>query len=299
MNYLLHLLIYFNIYALLALSLNLVTGYCGFVTLAHAAYFAIGGYVYSLFSITFGWGFLPAAAVGGAIAMMLSLAVSIPSWRFRGDFFFMVSLSVQALIFSLLQNWTTPNAPLGSWANLTNGPFGINSIPRPRLFGWQASSLGDFWIVSSGAILVGGIIVFRLVHSPWGRLLKCIRDDELAARSIGQNPRKAKVEAFAIACGLAAVAGALYASYIGYIDPSSGSLDESILMICMVIVGGVGNFKGPLVGAAVLVAIPEILRFVEFPDTIASNMRNLVYGLLLVIISHFRPRGIAGEYVYQ
>lgn len=299
MNYLLHLLIFLNIYAILALSLNLVVGYCGLVTLAHSAYFAIGAYTYGLLSLQLGWGFLPSMTAGVAVAMFLSSAVSLPSWRFRGDLFVVVSLAVQALILSLLQNWTSPDSPLGSWANLTNGPFGIPGISRPSLFGWRVDSPLDFFFLSLGVLLLCALIVWRLVSSPWGRLLKCVRDDELATRALGKNTRKAKMEAFAFACGLAAVAGALYSGYVGYIDPSSASLDDAILMLCMVVVGGVGNFKGPLVGAAVLIAIPEILRFAQFPDAIAANMRLLLYGLLLVVIAHFRPRGIAGEYRFQ
>ena len=299
MNYILHLLIYLCIYGILALSLNLVVGYCGLMTLAHAAYFAVGAYAYSLLSLNLHWGFVPAALAGMVIAMVLSLAVSLPAWRFKGDLFVMVSLAVQAFIFSLLQNWTSADAPLGSWQNLTNGPFGIPGVPKPTFFGCQADSLPEYVLLSAVTLGVCGFIVWRLVTSPWGRLLKCLRDDELAARSLGKNTRKAKLEAFAFACGLAAIAGALYAGYIGYVDPSSASLDESILMLCMVIVGGVGNFKGPLVGAAVLIALPEILRFAHFPDSIAANLRLLIYGLLLVLMAHFRPRGLAGEYRFQ
>lgn len=299
MNYLLHLLIYLSIYGILALSLNLAVGYCGLMTLAHAAYFAVGAYAYSLLALNLHWGFLPAVMVAVSVAMLLSLAVSLPAWRFKGDLFVMVSLAVQALIFSLLQNWTSPEAPLGSWQNLTNGPFGIPGVPKPTLFGWQADTLPEYLLLSVLTLGVCAIVVWRLVSSPWGRLLKCLRDDELAARSLGKNTRKAKLEAFAFACGLAAVAGCLYAGYIGYVDPSSASLDESILMLCMVIVGGVGNFKGPLVGAAVLIALPELLRFAHFPDSMAANMRLLIYGLLLVVMAHFRPRGLAGEYRFQ
>lgn len=299
MNYLFHLLIYLNIYAILALSLNLAVGYCGLMTLAHSAYFAIGAYAYSLLAVNLGWGFLPACAIAGALGMLLSLAVSLPAWRFRGDLFVMVSLAVQALIFSLLQNWTSPGAPLGSWRNLTNGPFGITGIPKPSLFGWQADSLPKYLLLSFAVLGVCAFSVWRLTSAPWGRLLKCLRDDELATRAMGKNTRKAKLEAFAFACGLAAVAGALYVGYVGFVDPSSASLDESILMLCMVIVGGVGNFKGPLVGAAVLIAIPELLRFVHFPDGIAANMRLLLYGVMLVIVAHFRPRGLAGDYRFN
>lgn len=299
MNYVLHVLIYLSIYGILALSLNLAVGYCGLMTLAHSAYFAVGAYAYSLLSLNLHWGFLPSVSVAVAVAMFLSLAVSLPAWRFKGDLFVMVSLAVQALIFSLLQNWTSSDAPLGSWQNLTNGPFGISGVPKPVLLGWQADTMPEYALLSLGTLAVCGFIVWRLVSSHWGRILKCLRDDELAARSLGKNTRKAKLEAFAFACGLAAIAGALYAGYIGYVDPSSASLDESILMLCMVIVGGVGNFKGPLVGAGVLIALPELLRFSHFPDGIAANMRLLIYGLLLVVIAHFRPKGLAGEYRFQ
>lgn len=299
MDYLLHLAIYLCIYSILAMSLNLVAGYCGLLTLAHSAYFAVGAYAYGLLALQLGWGFLPALVVCVLAAMFLSLAVSLPSWRFRGDLFVIVSLAVQALILSLLQNWTSADAPLGSWRNLTNGPFGIPGIPKPSLFGWRADSLPEFFLLALGVAGVCGLIVWQLVSSPWGRLLKCTRDDELATRSLGKNTRKAKMEAFAFACGIASVAGALYAGYVGYIDPSSASLDEAILMLAMVMVGGVGNFKGPLVGAAVLIAIPEILRFADFPDAIAANLRLLLYGVLLVLMTHFRPQGLAGEYRFQ
>ncbi|MFM7581011.1 MAG: branched-chain amino acid ABC transporter permease, partial [Microcystaceae cyanobacterium] len=125
MNYFLHLLIYLNIYAIVAMSLNLVTGYCGLLTLAQAGYFAIGSYVYALASLKLGWGFLESTMLGVMVSVLLSLAVSLPAWRFRGDFFVMVSLAVQALLFSLFYNWSSPNADLGTWENLTNGPFGI------------------------------------------------------------------------------------------------------------------------------------------------------------------------------
>jgi branched-chain amino acid transport system permease protein len=126
-----------------------------------------------------------------------------------------------------------------------------------------------------------------------------MRDDELAARSLGKNVRLLKTQVFAVASGLAAVAGAIYASYVGYVDPSIASLQQSILMLCMVIVGGVGNFRGPIVGAVVLIAIPEILRFIDITDTAAANIRLMAYGLLLIAVTHFRPQGLAGSYRFE
>ena len=143
------------------------------------------------------------------------------------------------------------------------------------------------------------LVLWRLQHSPWGRLLLVIRDDELAARGLGKNTRLVKLQAVAIASALVAVAGALYASHVRYLDPSSAALDEGILMLSMVIVGGLGNFKGPVVGAFTLVALPEILRFLQLPDAQAANLRLLIYGLLLVLMMHFRPAGLAGSYRLQ
>jgi branched-chain amino acid transport system permease protein len=296
MSYFLHLFIYFNINAIVALSINLVMGYCGLLTLAHAGYFALGSYAYALATVKLGWGFFPAVGLGVVLAAVMSLAISLPAIRFKGDFFVLVSLAVQTLLFSLLYNWSTPGAEVGTWQNLTNGSFGISNIPRPNLWGWQLDSIESMAGLAFVTAIVCAAIVWLLLSSPWGRLLKVVRDDELAARGLGKNTKLAKIQAVAIACGLAAVAGALYAAYVNYIDPSTASLDESILMTCMVLVGGVGNFRGPLVGAFVLLAIPEALRFAAIPDAVAANMRLGLYGLLLVVMMRFRPQGIAGDY---
>jgi branched-chain amino acid transport system permease protein len=295
MNYILHLLIYFCIYAICALSLNLVIGYCGLLTLAHASYFAIGAYSYAILSLH-GWGFLPALAAAVGIAAVLSLIVSLPAWRFRGDNFVLMSLAAQTLIFSLLHNWYQPQANPGTLRNLTNGPFGLAGIPRPATLGIQLDTIGSMSVLTVVLAAICALVVWRLQSSPWGRLLQCMRDDELALRGLGKNVRRAKLEAFAISCALVAVAGVLYASYVSFIDASSATLDESILMVCMLLVGGMANFRGPLVGAAVLLAMPEILRMVHLPDAMAANVRLLAYGLLLVIIVHFRPQGLAGKY---
>lgn len=296
MNYLIHLSIYFSIYVIVALSLNMVVGYCGFLTLAHAGYFAIGSYTYALVTLRLGWGVVPAIVLAAGLAALLSLAVSLPTWRLKGDFFVMASLSVQALIFSGMYNWATPNTEPGTWANLTNGPAGLPGIPRPAILGIKFDTLGSMALLSLTVAAVIAFLAFLLLHSPWGRVLQAMRDDELAARGLGKNVRLLKVQVFAVACSFAAVGGVIYASYVGYIDPSVAALDQSILMLCMVIVGGVGNFKGPLVGAAVLLAIPEALRFAALPEFLAAELRLMAYGLLLVVLMHLRPQGLAGEY---
>ncbi|WP_089724050.1 branched-chain amino acid ABC transporter permease [Candidatus Thiosymbion oneisti] len=296
MNYLIHLLIYFDIYVIVALSLNLVVGYCGLLTLAHAGFYAIGGYSYALLALVWGWGFLPAVLAAVLLAAVLSLTVSLPAWRLKGDFFVLATLAVQALVFSLLYNWSNADAPLGSWSNLTNGPFGIPGIPRPEILGVALTDSRHFVLLATAVAALSAFVVRRLTASPWGRVLVAMREDELAARGLGKNTRLFKVQAIAIASCLTAVAGALYAAYVGYLDPSSASLDESILMLSMVIVGGLGNFRGPIIGALILIALPELLRFLDLPDALAANLRLAIYGLLLVLMMHFRPQGIGGEY---
>jgi branched-chain amino acid transport system permease protein len=297
MRYLLHLLVYFEIFLIIALGLNLMVGYCGLLTLAHAGYFAIGGYAYAVLTVAADWGVVPAVVAAIVLGATLSLAVSLPSWRLRNDFFLLVSLAVQAVIFSLIYNWYSPGAQLGSWKNLTNGPSGITGIPRPSLFGWSFSTPERFAFLTSCVAIGCGLILWMLMRSPWGRLLQCLRDDEVAARAIGKNTRLAKVQACAIAGGCASLAGSLYAAHVQFIDPSSASLDESISMLTMVIVGGLGSFRGSVVGAMVVVLLPELIRLIpDLPDAVAANLRLVIYGALLVAMMHWRPQGLAGVY---
>lgn len=296
MSYVLHLLIFFDIYVIVALSLNMMVGYGGLLTLAHAAYFAVGGYVYALATLVLGWGFIPAILLSLCITAFLSLALSLPAWRFSGLFFLIISLAVQALLFSLFYAWFEPGAEVGTWANLTNGPYGLAGVPKPAFGGIKIDSIAGVAGVASAVALACVGISWLVLVSPWGRMLKSIRDDELAARGLGKNVRLAKVHVCAVACAMVALAGALYVAYVGYIDPQSASLDESILFLCFVLVGGVGNLRGPLLGALILLAIPEALRLLDLSDALAAEVRLMAYGLLLVLMVHLRPQGIAGEY---
>jgi branched-chain amino acid transport system permease protein len=296
MSYLYHLLVYLSVYVIGALGMNLIAGYAGLLALSYAAYFAIGGYVCALAMVVMGWGFPAAAALSVLTAMMLSLAVAIPSMRYGGDLFVIVSLAVQTLVFGLIYNWTSPERGLGSLSNLTNGPLGIAGIPRPNILGHRFTGVGEMAVLSMVLTVGCAAVTWRLVSSPWGRLSKCVRDDALAARGLGKLAGRNRIEVFAIGCGLAALAGALYATYIGYIDPSIAALDQSVVMLSVVIIGGLGNFRGPVVGVLVLLCVPEALRFLPFSETKAASLRLLLYGVLLLAVVHARPQGIAGEY---
>lgn len=289
MSYLQHLLIYFEIYVIAAMSLNLLIGYSGLLQIAHAAYYGVGAYAAALISLKLGFGFVPALVGASFAAGVLSLLVSVPAWRFRGDYFVMISLAVQVTIHSILYNWEA----------LTNGPYGLPGLPRPAILGSTFATQSEILALYAGILALLAAIFGALKKSPFGLALQAMRDDELAARSIGLPVRKLKVESFLIASVAVGIAGGMYGAYVSYIDPTSFNLDQSILMLSMVIVGGTGNVRGPIVGAAVLIALPESLRLLALPDSIAANLRLLAYGLLLIGMMHWRPQGLAGKYRFD
>ena len=289
MSYSFHFLNMICLYVILGLSLNLVLGYSGMLSLCHAAFYGIGAYASTLLMVKLGWPFFGAMAAAVVIGGLFAYAISIPSIRFHGDFFVLATLGFQMITYSILLNWT----------EFTNGPYGIGSIPRPSIFGFEMASPPLFFIL---AILFAAsifLIVWRLTSVPYGRTLQAVRDDEISALSLGKNVTGFKRSAFTIAGALAAVAGALFAGYASYIDPTSFTLDESVFILCVVIIGGAGNLRGPIIGAVVLVILPELLRFVGLPDSRAANLRQIIYGLLIVLMMRFRPQGIAGQYAFD
>lgn len=285
MEYLLHLLILIGIYLILAVSLNLVAGYAGLLSIAHAAFFGVGAYVSALMALhlhTSFWLNLPIAML---LSGLLGLALALPSLRVRDDYLVIATFAFQVIVFSILNNWVT----------LTGGPMGLPGIPAPTLGGWS---------VPPGWAFLGLIIFFcalclwfshRLVYSPFGRVLQAIREDEILTQALGKDITYYKVLIFVVAASMAAVAGALYAGYISFIDPSSFTVMESIFIISIVIIGGAGSFWGPVLGAAVLVTLPELLRFLGLPGTLAANLRQILYGTMLVVMMLWRPQGLWGN----
>ena len=279
MNYLWHLVTLLSTYGIVALGLNLMAGYCGRLSLAQASFFGIGAYTYALLSLSTNLGFVPTALVAMTLATALSLLISLPAARFRQDFFVILSLAIQALLFGTLYNWSSEGHNPGTWSNMTNGPFGLSGIPKPRLAWIVMNDMPSMALFASACLAIVAFICQRLTSSPWGRLLKAVRDDEVVLAGLGKNVRLAEISAFAFGCGFAALAGAVYAGYMTYIDPSVATLDHSILMLSMVIVGGTGNFVGPLVGAFALVLVPEALRFLSLPVSPSPPMpAHLIRG---------------------
>lgn len=289
MEYLLHILILINIYAIVALSLNLLAGYTGLVSVSQAAFYGIGAYTAALLALNFHASILltlPAAAV---VAGLAGVAIGYPSLRIRDDFFVIATFGFQVIAFSVMNNWM----------DLTNGPLGLPGIPQPEIFGYHISSHVDFLLLTLACAAIVYVIARRLTCAPFGRLLRAIREDDKLAQSLGKNVGATKVTVFAISAALAGIAGALYAYYISFIDPTSFTVPESVFMLSIVIVGGAGSLRGSILGAILLVALPEALRLIDLPNAVAANVRQILYGGLLVAFMMFRPKGILGEFGFR
>ncbi len=289
MEYLVHILILICIYCIVGMSLNLIAGYTGLISIAHAAFYGIGAYTAALLSLRFGVNFVLAVPAAIIVAAIFGFLIGFPSLRTRDDFFVIATFGFQVIIFSVMNNWV----------ELTNGPLGLPGIPQPEVFGYKFTSHLDFLLLSLLFAALTYLVSRRLVNSPFGNVLRSIREDDLFAQSLGKNVSYYKVLVFSVGAGLVAIGGALYAYYITFIDPTSFTVPESIFMLSIVIVGGAGRLGGSIVGAVLLVSIPELLRFIGMPSSIAANMRQILYGGLLVAFMMFRPKGIWGEFGFE
>jgi branched-chain amino acid transport system permease protein len=273
------------IFAILGLSFNLLVGYSGLFSIAHAAFYGVGAYVAALTARDLGLNFLVATALGMLAAGILSGMLAIPALRVSGDYLVIASFGFQFIIYSAFNN-----------LEITGAGAGVSRIPRPALFGYVFES--GLSMLALAAVFTGLTLAlcWRLTTSPFGRVLRAMRDDEVAIQGLGKNITAAKVIVFVISGALAAVAGALYAFTFNYIFPDNFTLAESVFIFTLVIVGGAGTLRGSLVGAVVVVLLPEALRFLTVSETLAAPIRQLAYSVLVIVFLMFRPQGILGEY---
>ncbi|MBI1737205.1 MAG: branched-chain amino acid ABC transporter permease [Candidatus Rokubacteria bacterium] len=283
--YVAHYLVMVGIYAILALSLNLLVGYAGIFSLAHAAIYGIGAYASALVALKLGFGFWGGLLVAAAVGAFAAALVAIPSLRAAGDYYVVASFGLQVVILTVFMNWT----------DLTNGHAGLPGIPRPNVFGRVIDTPFEYVTLALALATLTYLVCRRLTSSAFGRVLQAIRDDEIAAEAIGKNVVLVKIVVATMSSALGALAGSLYAHYITYINPSSFTLHESIFIVTIVILGGTERLAGPLVGAFILLAIPEALKFLAIPDTVAAPARQILYGGLLVLFMFVRPEGILGR----
>lgn len=289
MEYFFHILILIGIYSVLTMSLDLLVGHTGILSISHAAFYSIGAYTSALLTVYGGLSFGSGLLVGMVFAACTSVFISLPSLRLHEDYFVVATLGFQLILFNIVNNWI----------GLTRGPLGIPGIPQPTVLGLNIDTHIEFFFLVTALTCLVYLIVRQISISPFGRVLRAMREDKIFVQSFGKNTLSFMMIVFAISAALAASAGSIYAHYITYIDPTNFSIMESILIISMVIIGGAGNIRGSILGAAFLVILPEALRFLGMPISVAANMRQVIYGALLILCMLYRPQGFLGKYSFD
>jgi len=277
-DYVLRVLTIAGVFIILTLSLNLVTGYTGQFCLGWAAFYGIGAYTSALLAMKLSFSFWLALPLGGLMAALFGILLGIPTLRLKDIYLAITTLGFGEIIRLILLNWT----------DLTRGSMGLPGIPSPRLFGYEFSSNLPYYYLILILVLITVFTMYRLIDSRIGRALIAIREDDLAAKTAGIDITAYKVMAFAVGAFFAGIAGSFYAHYSSFIDPHTFSFMESISILAMVVLGGMGSIPGSIIGALILSIIPELLRDL-------SEYRMIMYGLIMMAVMIIRPQGIMGK----
>lgn len=280
--YFMHLIILALIWVILAQGQNLIQGFVGYVSIAQAGFMGIGAYFSTLLSVKLGWSVWTTLWIAPLFTALVSVLVGYPSLRVKGHYFAIVTLAYNMVIFTILL----------TFSSVTGGEAGISNVPRPSEFsflGWVMnfegrSNTAYYILVLLSALLASGLCAI-ILHSRVGRVLVAIRQNETLADAMGVSTWRYKLFAFVVSAGLAGFAGALYAHYIGFLNPEPFGVDQSLNAILAVILGGSGTLAGPVVGAFAVTFLPEYLR-------IADSFRLVTYGFILVVATIFLPRGL-------
>jgi len=274
--YILHVCIIVVLFSILSLSLNISVGLAGLVSLGHAAFFGIGAYASGILMLN-GMPFLPALVLSGIVSSLFSMLLALSALRVKDDY-----LAIVTLGFGIITEITLMNM------SITGGPDGLTGIPPASIFGLLFKSKLSYLTMSIIVLLLMVLSTSRLKLSRIGRAWAAIRDNDTVAKFMGINVYYYKTLAFIISAFWAGIAGSLYAHYTSYINPQTFGMQTSIMILAMVVLGGIGSIEGSVIGAAILVTLPELLRGLEAHQAI-------FYGALLVAMMVFRPQGIMGR----
>jgi branched-chain amino acid transport system permease protein len=280
--YLLAIINFIIIYSILCLGLNLILGYSGLLSLGHAAFYGIGAYATAILMTRHGFGFLPSLVISGILALLLGFVLGLPTRKVRGDYFCLLTIAFGE-IFRLVTQ---------AWIDFTGGAMGIVGIPIPSVFGWEVKSEIDFYFLGIALLAFTYFTLKMLIESKFGRAFIAIREDELAASVMGINTPLYKILTFCIGCFYAGLAGSYLAVYQTTVTPSNFRLEESCLMIIMVIVGGMGRLEATLPGVAMMAIAIEFLRPV-------AEYRLLLIGAIMILVLLFRPQGLLGASAFR
>ena len=265
-------------YVVLGLGLNIVVGLAGLLDLGYVAFYAAGAYTYALLNAHFHIGFWLALPMSGLLAAGLGILLGFPVLRLRGDYLAIVTLGFGEIIRLILENW----------GEFSQGPSGISNISRPGLFGVHLSldsAITYIYYIMLAFVILTIFIVNRLQDSRLGRAWMALREDEIACQAMGIDKRKTKLAAFALGAFWAGIIGAVFAAKTTFINPASFTFLESAIILSIVVLGGMGSIIGVILGAMILILLPEYLRFL-------SEYRMLAFGVILVLMMVFRPQGL-------
>ncbi len=277
-DYPIRLLTLAGVYIILTLGLNIIVGYTGQLSMGHVAFFCIGSYTSAILALRFGVSCWIGILAGMLLAGLFGLLLGLPTLRVKADY-----LAIVTLAFGELTRLVAVN-----WIGLTRGPMGLTNIPPIAVFGYPMTGMVSNYYVCLALVLLSIILVTKLSRSPFGRAMVSIREDDIAAEAMGVNVSLVKVLVFALGGMLAGMAGGFFAHFNGYISPDNFTYNESVTVLLMLVLGGIGSIPGSVLGAIFLTLLPEALRSLD-------QWRMVIYGLLMIIIILFRPQGLMGN----
>lgn len=280
--YYIRIFIFIGIYIILSLSLNLINGYTGLLSIGHAAFYGIGAYSSALLTLKLGFPFILALPVSGIVAAVFGYLIGKPTLRLKGIFLTLATLGFNIIFVLIMINWES----------LTRGPLGIAGIPVPKIASYTFQKQEHYYYLIFFLVLFTFVSIYRLIHSRFGNALLAIREEETTAEAVGVNTVHYKMAMFTISAFYAGIAGSFFAHYIRFIAPESFTFWESFALLAMLALGGQGNLVGPIVGASLIIGIPEIFRFL-------SDYRMIFYGLILIVMMLFRREGIFKHRTYS
>ncbi len=286
-NFFLLILIYTCIYAFMSLGQNLITGYTGMLSLCGAGFFAVGSYTTAILTTKLGWSFWATIPVAALLCALLGVLIGLPTLRLKGDYLAIATLGFAEIVRNIINNWDS----------LTNGPMGIQRIPIISFFGLQISPYNKYAFLFMEVVMLAVcyFLLERLAKSRMGRALEAIREDEIAVSSLGINVTKYKVASFAIGAAVTGLAGCLQAEFVLSVSPGTYVFMVSIMVLCTVVLGGMGNFLAVVLGAFIIQFISYLPQLIGLSNVIPAQAKQIIFGLILVVMMIYRPQGILGR----
>ena len=280
----LHLLIIASIYAILSISLNLMTGSTGLFNLGLAGFYGVGAYTSALLAKA-GVPFLLSLFGAMILAGSVGFLIGIPTLRLVGDYLAVVTMGLGEIARAVFKNWV----------NLTGGYMGLRNIPKASFLSYEVQTRLAYLIFAVITLIIVYVVVESLLNSPFGRVLRSIREDEMAAQALGKDTFKFKMWSMVIGSGIAGLSGALFAHYINVISPADFVMWLTFFVFLIIMLGGLGNYLGGIVATFIFVLVREGLRFVGLPPSISAPLQQLIFGLLLIFATIYLPQGIIPE----